>query len=68
MTTYLAVARITVGSEPKQQVKDLRDGLERVIYELHDRGISLDDIERDVETAIEGIRWEQPSEDDDDDE
>lgn len=55
--TYLAVVRITVGDEPKRQIRDLRDGLERVIYELHDRGISLDDIERDVETTLEEIRW-----------
>lgn len=57
--TYLAVARITVGDEPKRQIRDLKEGLERVINELHDRGVSLDDIEREVETAIEEIRWNE---------
>lgn len=68
MTTYLAVARITVGADENTQRRELLEGLERVLYELHDRGWTLDDLERDCESVIEGIRWEQPSEDDDDDE
>lgn len=50
--TYLAVARITVGDPPGRQVRDLIEGLERVMYELHDRGLSIGDIETECESVI----------------
>jgi len=57
--TYLAVARITVGDKPGRQIRDLIEGLGRVVEELHDRGMSLDDIGTEFESACEGIRWDE---------
>ena len=52
MTTYCAVARYVVGSTDRQKRRDLLDGLDRVIYELAELGVSRDAIEDACECAL----------------
>jgi hypothetical protein len=56
MTRYLAVARVTVGDPPGKQLRELQEGLDRVIWELHERGMSPDDIEDLCKTFLEYAR------------
>lgn len=49
--TYLALARLTVGAEPRQHKRELQEGLERVIEEMAERGMTPAEIEAAFEEA-----------------
>lgn len=49
--TYLAVARLTVGADSAQQKRELQEGLERVVEEMVERGMTPADIEAAFEEA-----------------
>jgi hypothetical protein len=57
--TYCAVARYVVGSSAIEKRRDLLEGLERVIYELAELELSRDDIEREVESALDAIEYDR---------
>lgn len=54
MTTYLALARLTVGGDAKQRDLELHEGIERLVEEMVSHNWTPDQIERAFEDACAG--------------
>jgi hypothetical protein len=44
MPTYLALARLTVGADKKTHRRELLEGMDRLVEEMHEYGMSDNDI------------------------
>lgn len=61
MTTYVAIVKYPLEADDKQKRNSLLEGLSEVAFELESAGMSIDNIERAYEDALQEFLFDRES-------